>query len=112
MLEEETQHLPGRVRPAGIGVGPGRTASRPGMAGPVDAPVLGRAQATFIGEDGAGIRMSLRYSPAKSFRPRACCSFARPTENQFSIARMHGGIAIAMEDDGGNRGASSPDCCA
>jgi hypothetical protein len=27
MLEEETQHLPGRVRPARIRVGPGRTAS-------------------------------------------------------------------------------------
>src|SRR3954467_20925 len=98
MLEKEAQHLPGRVRPARIGVGPGRTASRPGMAGPVNAPVLGRAQATFIGEDGAGICVPLRYSPAKNFRPQARI-FARATENPVSIARMHRGVAIAMEDD-------------
>jgi hypothetical protein len=78
------------------------------MGGPVDAPLLGHVQATSIGEDGAGICVPLRYLPAKNLRPQARI-FARPSENPVSVARMHRGVTIAMEDDGRHRGASPPD---
>ena len=60
MLEEEAQHFPRRVRPSRIGVGAGGTASRPGVAGTVNVPVLGDRPPARVGKDGAGIGMPVR----------------------------------------------------
>ena len=54
MLEEEAQHFPRRVRPSRIGVGAGRTAAQPRVAGTMNVPVFGDQPAP-VGKDGAGI---------------------------------------------------------
>src|SRR5258707_7485361 len=63
VLEEEAQHLPRGVRPSRIGVGASGPASRPGVSGTMDLPVL-KDCPPAVGMDCAGIGMSSGYPPA------------------------------------------------
>jgi hypothetical protein len=94
--EEETQHFPCRVRPARIGVGAGGTASRPGVAGTVNVPVLGDGTPARIGKDGASIGMPVGHPSAKHLRCRTR-RFGGLLENSAAVARMHRGVTIAVE---------------
>ena len=99
MIEEEAQHFPRRVRPLRIGVGAGGTASRPGVAGTVDIPVLGDRRARPRRSGSCGYRHARRV-----LVPRCTFVFVSSLrgllDNSVAVVRMHGGVAIAMENDG------------
>ena len=98
MREEEAQHFPRRVRSSRIGVGAGGTASRPCVAGTVNAPMLGNCLPARVGKDGTGISMPAGHPSAKDLR----CTrrFGGLLENSVAVVRVHRGVAIAMENDG------------
>src|SRR5882724_130539 len=102
MLEKETQHFPRRVRASWVRVGAGGAASRPGMAGTVNAPMLGDRLSPGVGKDGAGVGMSVGHPSTKHLR----CGTSRVgglLKNSVAVVRMHRGVAIAMENDGRHR---------
>ena len=68
MREEEAQHFPRRIRSSRIGVGAGGTASRPCVAGTVNAPMLGNCPPARVGKDGTGIGMPAGHPSAKDLR--------------------------------------------
>lgn len=101
MSEQETQHLPRRVGPA-LGVGSGGTASRPGVAGTVDIPMLGDRTPSRVIQDRAGISMAVRNLSANHLRFQACCVGAM-LDDLGAVPRMYRGVAIAMKNDGRHR---------
>jgi hypothetical protein len=62
VLKEEALHLPCRVRPARIGVRAGGTATRPGVTGAVNVPMLGDGAPSRIGQVRAGVGVSMGHS--------------------------------------------------
>ena len=98
MREEEAQHFPRRVRSSRIGVGAGGTASRPCVAGTVNAPMFGNCPPARVGKDGTGIGMPAGHPSAKDLR----CTrrFGGLLKNSVAVVRVHRGVAIAMENDG------------
>src|SRR5271156_1668056 len=109
MIEEETQHFSARVRPLRIGVRTGGTASRPGVAGTVNVPMLGDRPAARADNDRAGIGMAVAYSTAKYLRRRTL-RFGGPLHNSVAVLRVHRGVAIAVENDGRHLRSGFPGC--
>src|SRR6201992_3480992 len=98
MREEETQHLPCRVRPSWIGVRAGAAASRPGVAGTVNIPMLGDRPSPGVGKDHAGIGMPVGHRSTNHLRwPYR---FGGLPENSLAVVRMHRVVAVTMENDG------------
>src|SRR6185437_374511 len=100
LLEEEAQHLPGGVGPPRIGVGPRRTAARPGMAGGMDDPLLQDRPPALIVLHGAAVGMppgylTMLHTELQVWRG----GLLRPSDDGVTIAGMHGGVLIAMEHD-------------
>src|SRR5450755_4546611 len=109
MLEKEAQHFPRRVRPSRIGVGAGGTASRPGVAGFVNVPMLGDYPSTGVTKDDVGIGMPVGHPSTTHLR----CRTRRVSgllENSVAVLWMHRGVAIAMENDGRHRRADIRHC--
>ncbi len=98
MLEEEAQHLPRSVRPSRIGVGAGGAASRPGMSGTMDHPVLKDCPPARVGMDRAGIGMASRHPTAMHFLLQARRPLLR--NDMIAVARMHCVVPIPMKNDG------------
>src|ERR1700680_3227592 len=102
MLEEETQHFPRCVRSLRVSIGARGAASRPCVAGAVDIPVLQDSSPTRVAMDRAGIGMPSRYLPAMHLFLRA-----RRTDGLFknltTIVWMHGGVAVAVENNNRDR---------
>src|SRR6476659_6520244 len=99
MREEEAQHFPRRIRSSRIGVGAGRTASRPCVAGTMNAPMLGNCPPARVGKDGTGIGMPVGCPSTKHLRGRTS-RFGGLLKNSVAVVGMHRGVAIAMENDG------------
>src|SRR6202008_1677074 len=73
MIEKETQHFLGCIRPLSVRIGSGRATSGPGMAGAVDIPVL-QDLAFAVGVSRTGIPMPSRNLPAMHLLSCRCRS--------------------------------------
>src|ERR1700722_8579352 len=98
IIEKETQHFLRCIRPLRIRIGPGRTASGPGVAGAVDIPVL-QDLASAVGVGGSGIAMPSRNLPAMHLLLRLGRSDDL-FDSLGAVVGMYGGVAVAMENDG------------
>ena len=98
MLEKETQHFPRCIRTLSVRIGSRRAASGPGVAGAVDIPVL-QHLSFAVRVSRAGIPMPSRNLPAMHL-------LSRPSRSEGifdsvgAVARMHGGVAVAMKNNG------------
>jgi hypothetical protein len=80
VIAKETEHFPSRVRPSRIGIGSGGTATRPSVAGSMDAPLLQHCPPVGIGMDCAGIGMPIRHATAIHF----LCHFEALREQEIT----------------------------
>ena len=96
------QHFLRCVRSLRIRVGARGAASRPGVAGAVDVPVLQDFALASVGMGRAGIGMASGYLPAMHLllRPRRSDGLF---ENLTAIVWMHGGVAVAVENNSRDR---------
>ncbi len=98
MIQKESQHFLRGIRPVSVRIGSGGASSRPGMACAVDIPVLeDRALAVDVGR--SGIFVPSRNLPAMHLLLRHDRS-DRVFSNLNAIVRMHGGVAIAVKNNG------------
>ena len=105
MLEKETQHFLRCIRPLSVRIGSRRAASGPGMACAVDIPVL-QDIAFAVGVSRAGIPMPSRNLPAMHPLSRLCRSDSL-FDNLGAVVGMHGGVAVAVENNSWNRGPAA-----
>ena len=106
MIEKEAEHLTRGVGPSRIRVGPGGAATRPGMAGSVDVPLL-----------------EIACPLASAWRVRLYACLPAPDHNALfcdgrsnlplrddviAVAGVDRGVMISMEHDGGDNRASAP----
>ena len=97
MLSEKADHLSRGIRPARIGVGPGRTASDPCMASAINELQQDRPRAIQI----SGSRVPAPFRAllsldglSKRESRRGLC------QNHLGILRVHRPVLLAMEDNG------------
>jgi hypothetical protein len=99
VLEEEADHFPRGIRPARIGVGAGGTASRPGVPGPVDRPLLAPRLAGRIGVDGTAVGMTAERLAALDGRSQPGGRRCGLGDDRGAVAAMDGEILVAVKDD-------------
>jgi hypothetical protein len=104
VFEEEAQHFPRGVRSSPIGERAGWAAPRPCVARSMDLPVLKYCAAAWVGMDRASIGMSSGDATAMH-RLSQIRGSHRPRDDVISVARIHGGVAIAVKHDGRERAA-------
>jgi hypothetical protein len=103
VLEEEAQHLPRGVRPSRVGVGASGAASRPGVSGAMDLPVLKDCPPARVGMDCAGICMSAGNPTAMYFLLQVRSLLLR--NDMIAVARVHCAVSMPMKNDGRNSGS-------
>jgi hypothetical protein len=98
MLQKESQHFLRGIRPLCVRIGSGGAPSGPSVAGAVDVPVLQNLPlAVDVGR--SGISMPSRNLPAMHFLLRLGRSDSL-FDDLGAIAWMHGGVAIAVKNNG------------
>ena len=97
VLEEEAQHLPCGVRTSWIGVGASGAATRPGVSGTMDLPMLKHSAPARVGMDCAGICMSAGNPTAMYFLLQVRSPLLR--NDTIAVARMHCVVSITMKND-------------
>src|SRR6266496_3843292 len=99
MAEEKANHFATCIGPSWIGVTTQGTAPRPSMASSVYLPPLEYRAPPCINVEGSGVGMSSGYPTAMHVRLHARNNI-RLCDDVIAVARMHGGVAIAVEHDG------------
>src|SRR4051794_9860637 len=101
LLQEEAQHLAAGVRPPRVGVGPGLTSTRPGVARPMKHPLLKDKTSALVSLDGAGVGgPSLRLPAAHGWAQIG--PSLRLSNDLITIDWADRRIAIAVEHDRGH----------
>ena len=99
MPEEKTQHFPRCVRSPRIRVGARRATSRPRVGDAVDIPMLYDFASARVGMSRSGVGMASRYLPAMHLLSRLCRSDGM-FDNVGAVVGMHGGVAVAVKNNG------------
>src|SRR4051794_7517603 len=102
LLQEEPQHLAAGVRPARVGIGPGRAATRPGVAGSVKHPLLEDGTPALVSLDGASVGGPALSLPTAHRRAEICPCLGLGND-LIAVDRAHGGVAITVKHDGRHR---------
>src|SRR3954447_20939100 len=100
VIGEEAQHFARGIRSARIGVGAGRAAARPGVTGSLDRPMLAQRLAGGIGVDGAAVGSAAGRLTLLDRRPQSRRGRRGLRYHGLTVARMDGGVLVAMKDDG------------
>ena len=107
MLEEEAQHFSARIRPAGVGVRALGAAARPCVRRPCTVQCSATTRPSAASRCDAARRGARAVAVATCWISTVTRVPDAGCDDLFAIARMHGRVGVAMEDDGRHAAGST-----
>jgi hypothetical protein len=99
VIEKEPEHLPRGVRPLRICIGPGGTATRPGVARSVNDPLLEDCLPAHVMMQDASVGAATRYPTLlnRCLQIDVQC-FPELCDDLITVVRMHRLVLVPMEN--------------